>query len=293
MRSARGTALIGLGIVVGLLVGLTPAMGGGVHAVQRTLVSAHAFKKKPLRGPRGVRGPAGPRGATGPTGPTGATGTQGLQGAHGVAGAKGEKGDTGPSALAALDGTACTTHAGLPGKVAVTTAASDDVVLHCQPACTIKVNELQTGASGDATKEFVELYNPCSAPTDLSGWKLAYRPASNSGETTFLTMPGSTSIAAGGYLVMGTTSFSSKDLLMGGGMASTGGAVAIKNAADVRVDSVSYGTLSATNPFTEGAPAAAPTADQSISRLPNGTDTNDNSADFKVTVTPTPKAANS
>jgi hypothetical protein len=60
------------------------------------------------------------------------------------------------------------------------------------------------------------------------------------------------------------------------------------------LDSVGYGT--ATNAFVETRPAPAPPATASPGssgiRLPDGTDTNDNGADFRLTATPTPGAPN-
>ena len=38
--------------------------------------------------------------------------------------------------------------------------------------------------------------------------------------------------------------------------------------------------------------AAAPGADQSAAGMPDGSDSDDNSADFQVTATPTPRAVN-
>jgi hypothetical protein len=60
------------------------------------------------------------------------------------------------------------------------------------------------------------------------------------------------------------------------------------------VDAVGWGT--ATNALVEGTPAAAPPSTaapgSSIQRLPDGHDTNVNSADFAVTATASPKAHN-
>ena len=49
----------------------------------------------------------------------------------------------------------------------------------------------------------------------------------------------------------------------------------------------------ATNTFVQGEPAPAPQAGQSIARIPDGHDTGDNSADFKLkSAATTPGAAN-
>ena len=61
-------------------------------------------------------------------------------------------------------------------------------------------------------------------------------------------------------------------------------------------DSVGYGSAT-TNAFVEGTPTAAPATTAapgtSAARLPNGHDTNANSADFGAATPPTPKASNS
>jgi hypothetical protein len=72
------------------------------------------------------------------------------------------------------------------------------------------------------------------------------------------------------------------------GLAAAGGGLALRRG-DELLDSVGYGT--ANNAFVEGSPAAAPPSGSSLARLPNGRDTNDNAADFRVG-TPTPRAAN-
>ncbi len=78
------------------------------------------------------------------------------------------------------------------------------------------------------------------------------------------------------------------------GIAATAGGVGVRNAAGTLVDSVGYGT--ATNMLVETRPAPAPptTAAPGSSdiRLPDGTDTNDNGADFTITAAPTPGAPN-
>ena len=69
-------------------------------------------------------------------------------------------------------------------------------------------------------------------------------------------------------------------------------AVGLRNPSGTLIDSMAYGMLTAANNFTEGAnPAPAPSVDQSISRLPNGKDSDQNGADFAVTAIP-PRAAN-
>src|SRR3954447_16090473 len=51
--------------------------------------------------------------------------------------------------------------------------------LSAPTACAPRINEVMTGAYGQPTAEFVEVFNPCAAAVDLSGWKIVYRAANN------------------------------------------------------------------------------------------------------------------
>ena len=66
--------------------------------------------------------------------------------------------------------------------------------------------------------------------------------------------------------------------------------MALRRPGGAIADSVGYGT--AVNSIVEKKVAPAPAAGNAIARFPDGADTNDNSADFKETATPTPGAAN-
>lgn len=170
--------------------------------------------------------------------------------------------------------------------VAVTVAAAGD--------CTVVINEFQTGGS-NANHEFVELFNPCAAAVDLTGWKLAYRSAAGVSDNAMGALL-SGSLAAGGYFLAVSSSYATAfptvvaqhtfSNAIGGG----GGGFGLRNAALELVDSVGYGT--ATNAFVETAAAPAPASSKSAGRTPNGVDTDDNSADFTVADVPSPGAAN-
>ena len=72
-----------------------------------------------------------------------------------------------------------------------------------------------------------------------------------------------------------------------GGLAATGGALVLRPIGGAPVDAVGWGDASSA--FVEGLAAPAPAGGSSIERLPggtlgNGTDTNDNAADFAVQV---------
>jgi hypothetical protein len=166
------------------------------------------------------------------------------------------------------------------------------------PGCHVVVNELQTGTPTSASDEFVEIFNPCAAPINIGTWKLVYRSAGNNGggaDITLTTLAAGTTVAPGGFflgvnnLVAGTRTH---DFTYTGGLAGAGGAVGLRDPNGQLVDSVAYEKLTVPNNFTEGSPAGNPPAGQSLSRIPNGVDRDNNSLDFKVTMTPTPGAIN-
>jgi Lamin Tail Domain/Collagen triple helix repeat (20 copies) len=271
-------------------------------------------------GPAGSVGPAGPAGPAGSRGPTGAAGPAGPQGSAGAAGAKGATGARGPtgpkgdpgtggslSSIAQLNGVACTAGTAA-GTIAVSYDASNHVVLTCNPtggggggggSATLVVNEFVTGVTGAASDEFVEIANVGTAAADVSGFKLVYRSASGTSDVSLATIPSGTTIPAGGYYLFGGSAYAgtpAPDQSFSTGIAATGGGLGLRNADGTLVDSVGYGSAT-TNAFVEGTPTAAPATTAapgtSAARLPNGHDTNANSADFGAATPPTPKASNS
>ncbi len=255
-------------------------------------------------GPAGPAGNPGPAGIAGPTGPAGATGATGPAGPKGDTGPKGEtgpKGDPG-SAVGSLDSLG-----GIPcngsGKVALDYDSAGKVTLTCAVpapvggAPAVRINEIQTGTAGSAADEFVELVNAGSGTADISGWKVVYRSAAGTSDTTLATVPSNTTVAPGGFYLVGGNAYAgatAADQSFSAGLAATGGAVGVRDATGALIDSGGWGT--ATNALVEGSPAPAPPATpapgSSIARIPDGHDTNVNSADFAVTATATPRTAN-
>ena len=267
------------------------------------------------KGPAGQRGAAGATGATGatgpsgPAGPAGPAGPKGDPGARGATGAAGPKGDAGPqglpgpalSSLESLNGIACHLD-GTTGTASLTYDAGGVATLKCVTggggsSGDIRVNELMTGSTGAASNEFVELLNAGTTAVDVGGYKVAYRSAAGTSDTTLATIPDGTTIQAGGfYLLAGSGYLGSHapDQTFSASLAATGGGLAVRDAAGTILDSVGYGE--ATNAFVEGHPAAAPPATaapgSSADRIPDGHDTNDNAADFSVSAAPSPGTSN-
>jgi len=250
------------------------------------------------KGEVGAQGPTGPAGATGPAGPAGPAGPKGDTGPQGPKGAAG----AGVTSLESLDGIPC--HA---GGQAGTVSLSYDTSGHATLTCTagggnptsgpIKVNEFSTGVTGAATNEFVELVNSGSSSVDLSGFKVVYRAATGSSDTTLATVPAGTTLAAGAFYLVGGSGYvgaATADQSFGISLSGTGGSLAVRDSAGALTDAVAYGT--ATNGLGEGAAATAPpttaSPGSSAIRLPDGHDTESNAADFSVTAHPTPKEAN-
>lgn len=256
-------------------------------------------------GPRGERGADGVPGAPGPTGPPGIAGPAGARGDAGPAGAAGPPGLQGPTGAGlasfdALGGLPCTA-AGGAGALQISYDSANHATLTCvvtHPAVAIvRVNEVATGTTASAADEFVEIVNAGGATADIGGWKLVYRSASGTSDTTLATIPAGTSIAAGGFYLFGGSSYAGArpaDQTFSTGLAATSGGVGIRDAGASLVDSVGWGT--AANALVEGTVATAPPSTappgSSIVRRPDGHDTNDNSVDFTVTATASPRATN-
>jgi len=265
--------------------------------------SSVTWNSQGARGPEGTAGPQGTAGAAGPKGDAGAAGGGGPQGPAGPAGPSGPAGPAGPSlpSLESLNGVGCHL-AGAPGTATLTYDAGGIATLKCVPSsggssAQIRVNEFMTGSTGAASNEFVELVNAGSSAADVGGFKVAYRSSAGTTDTTLATIPAGTSIPAGGfYLLAGSGYLGSHaaDQSFSASLASTGGGLAVRDTTGTILDSVGYGDT--TNAFVEAHPATAPPTTaapgSSSGRIPDGDDTNDNSADFSVSATPSPGAAN-
>jgi hypothetical protein len=156
------------------------------------------------------------------------------------------------------------------------------------------VNEVATDGA-TAGDEYVELYNGGTCSVSLTGWTLKYSPASGLSPSTRWTGTATDALPAGGFFVVGGTSFSgTKQGTLSSGLAKDGGGIGVFDATGVRIDSMSYEVVTTTtHPLTETTPAANIPTNKSASRIPDGADTNVNSVDFKVPAARTPGASNS
>lgn len=169
------------------------------------------------------------------------------------------------------------------------------------PAADLVINEIDYDQPGSAdSSEFVEILNPGSDSVDLTGYRIEM--VDGSGKEAYATYTGTGSLAAGKYLVIGDSAVlgaatlpadTVKIALGSSGLQQGPDAVRIVRIADDKVmDAVQYeGT-----PTGLGEGSSAPTdpstaADKSVGRCPNGSDSNDNGADFRV-MTATPGKTN-
>jgi Lamin Tail Domain len=230
---------------------------------------------------------AGPKGDPGPAGPPGPKGDPGA----------------GLTKLSDLAGIPCTTDGGDAGKVELDFAGDDTVLFRCvaggtppppppPPTPALVINEVdydQVGADGDG---FVELKNTGTTEIDLTGVALVYVDGADSAEYGREALTGT--IAAGAHLVVA-----------GDAQNGVPDGVALVDTDDgALLDALSYeGGITAavidgrTYSLVEGTMLPETVADSnttagSLSRIPDGKDTNDAAADWVFTTTLTRGAPN-
>jgi hypothetical protein len=168
---------------------------------------------------------------------------------------------------------------------------------------TLVINEVDYDQPGADYDEFIEIFNAGANAADLSNVVLELW--NGSGTTLYDTIPLSSagsSLASGAYLVVGNptvianlpggvmsiTFAASDNNVQNGG--SNGDAILLRDGTKT-LDSMSYEAI--VNGITEGSNHAGEESDvESLSRMPNGMDTDQNGDDFALTVAPTPGVAN-
>jgi PKD repeat protein len=133
----------------------------------------------------------------------------------------------------------------------------------------VVINEFM--ATPLAGNDWIELYNPTASTVSLDQWTIT------DGAANVIDLTGE-AIGAHGYLVL---EFSNK-------LNNAGDVIYLDNITGT-VDSVTYGTWDDGN-MADNAPATE--AGQSGGRYPDGWDTDNDSADFRIFTTPTPGALN-
>jgi hypothetical protein len=160
---------------------------------------------------------------------------------------------TATAAPASSSGQQCETTALSSGPPASgTQSVSDAATVVSSP---VVINEVQTGSKSKRNQQFVELYNPGASAVSISGWRLQYQPqlAPNgvSAPRLLARIPQGTSLAAGGYYLIGgagyasssaqppsNARFASKSLTALSGI---GGAIGLRDAGGSLIDGVGWG----------------------------------------------------
>lgn len=79
---------------------------------------------------------------------------------------------------------------------------SETVTQRLRNAQPVKINEVRFTTTGNATNQFIELYNASSGPVDISGWTLIHTP-SQWASVKLATIPAGTKLPGGAYYLLG------------------------------------------------------------------------------------------
>ena len=196
----------------------------------------------------------------------------------------------GPSLLAA-----CLTLTLASGLVRAAPTATPTVAVAWPPSSGLLLSEVMTGGAS-ASDEFIELYDASADPVDLIGDEVVYVSATGGTVTRKASWTAATPLVPGQHLLVansGGVYAAAADVTYTGGLAATGGAVAVRAADGSVIDAIAWGN--ATNGFIEGTAASAPPAGSSLERLPGGAagnavDSNDDSLDWFLQPDPDPQA---
>ncbi len=71
----------------------------------------------------------------------------------------------------------------------------------------VVISEFATRGPTAATDEFVELYNPTSAPINIAGWHFQYKPATSSTWSDRAILPANTAIGPHGFFLIANQSY--------------------------------------------------------------------------------------
>ncbi len=176
-------------------------------------------------------------------------------------------------------------------------------------AAGLVINEVDYDQPSTDTTEFVEIFNPTASAINLSGYTLVFVNGSNSQQYAVVDLAPAGTLGPGQYLVVGSSTLLGQ--IMNGaleleytGVIQNGDPDAVGIfAGGQAIDVLSYaGSLTMGNVtgvgtvnFVEGTVTTVEdngAGPASMSRLPNGTDTDNASADWAVSMSPTPGSAN-
>jgi hypothetical protein len=172
----------------------------------------------------------------------------------------------------------------------------------CEVATGIVINEFLPDPSGtDTGLEWIEIYNASGSAVDLEGWRIQAGTSSWGNKVTFAA---GTTLAAGGYLLVGEALVPDTDVtaaLTLGNATSNSDAVRLLDCENNVADTVVYGTPNegeGTDNWEDDTGLIAtslapkPFSGQSLARKVDGLDTNRSGDDFVSNATLTPGAPN-
>lgn len=154
----------------------------------------------------------------------------------------------------------------------------------------VVINEVYPGGGNDGAKynrDYVKLYNPTEDAIDVSGW-IINQYAAKTTVANKSVIPDGTVVPAKGSILIGFYTGPNGDPLPGNAIdggktinfASDRGGAELVDKSGKRVDLVAWGDKSLVN---EGGKAPAPTSNaDSIQRIREGADTDDNATDFQL-----------
>jgi predicted extracellular nuclease len=186
---------------------------------------------------------------------------------------------------------------------ALSLLASATLLFSSASAQTVVISQVYGGGGNSGApymNDFIELFNPTSAPVDLTGWSVQYAAAA-SANWSMTTLTGT--IAAGSYYLIQQSGgasgapLPSPDASGTTNLSATAGKILLSDAAVAFmvmcptvpsiVDFVGYGATA--NCYEGGGPAPAPSNTLSVHRADSGcTDSNNNAPDFS-SLNPVPR----
>ncbi len=160
----------------------------------------------------------------------------------------------------------------------------------------VTISEVRLRGPNGANDEFVEIRNTGTDPVNISGWRLEGCTATTGAASLRATVPGSTTLAVGGYYLFARATYFSgsvtPDATFSAAIAD-GGGVRITNSSGGFIDGVASDDAS-TSVCREGSGLSFPGSDANVSFHRDGAgsvDTDDNLADFAGPAASTPTNA--
>ncbi len=150
------------------------------------------------------------------------------------------------------------------------------------------IGEVMPATADDPHQEYVELYNAGTETADLSGWQLLYRLTDEQEPQVLYSWERGEVPGHGHYLLQleGSDFGLTPDACYTTPLFERKGGLLLVDAQGEVIDRLGWGDAAPAS-ATEGEPAPAPAAGQSLERLPggeagNGQDSDDNAADFRL-----------